>query len=208
MDGQAVHPRAEDHSPQRHGLPRQPCRQAVPRLSALRGQAQNHRGRHRHQRQDHGVQHAQRHSGGRRPPRAEQPRRQQHRLRRVHRLHPELRPAGPREKVRHGGAGGRRALRPQNLPLCEAGLHRGHQSVPRLHHAQRPPRLHRGHPDPLLPQIVQADFECRRSDLLLRGAGEPPGLLRHRPPAHRCDGVREPAERHAHLPPLRRSAAL
>ena len=150
------------------------CRQTVPRLSALRGQAQNHRGRHRHQRQDHGVQHAQRHSGGRRPPRAEQPRRQQYRLRRVHRLHPELRPAGPREKVRHGGAGGGRALRPQNLPLCEAGLHRGHQSVPRLHHAQRPPRLHRGHPDPLLPQIVQADFECRRSD--------PPAPWRRRTP--------------------------
>ena len=36
---------------------------------------------------------------GGRPPRADHPRRQQHRLRRVHRLHPELRPAGPREKV-------------------------------------------------------------------------------------------------------------
>ncbi len=51
--------------------------------------------------------------------------------------------------VRPGDLGDRRALRAQDLSLCEAGAHRHHQPVPGLHHAERPSGLHRGHPDPV-----------------------------------------------------------
>ena len=51
--------------------------------------------------------------------------------------------------IRPGDPGDRRALRAQDLSLCEAGAHRHHQPVPGLHHAERPSGLHRGHPDPV-----------------------------------------------------------
>ena len=59
---QAVHSGAEDHPPQRHGLPRLAGAEAVPGLSEVCGQARHDHGRHRHQRQDHRQQYAGGHS--------------------------------------------------------------------------------------------------------------------------------------------------
>ena len=208
MAGQAVHPGAEDHPSQRHGLPRLAGGKSVSGLFEICGQAPHDGGRHRHQRQDHRQQYAGGHSGGGGPSRSQQPGGQQHHLRRVHGLHPQLRPAGPGEEVRHGGTGDRRAVGPEDLPLCAAQLYSHHQPVPGLHHAQRPSRLYRRYSQPESAPGEQADPQRRRPHLLRRGGGKRPVLFRHRADALRRDGLRKPAERHAHLPPLRRKAAV